>query len=400
MSSSTQTRKLIVRVLAGILAILIGGVSSAPAADNYVIPVDLPQTGSGSLFGQGELAILRLLEKRVNDTGGIHGQPLHFDFLDDQSVPQNAVQVISNMQAAKPAVILGPSVSAGCLAAEPLVKDGPVLYCLSPAVYPPNGSYMFGAYMTTEAIERATVRYIHDMGWRRIGMLATTDTSGQVGVRGYQRAIDGHEKGYATIVALERFNPEDVSVAAQVAKIKAANPQVIIAFAAGAPFGTILRGLRDAGMDLPVDTSSANTTPTALARYAQILPTTLIVNGSLYDGRKLLPPGPLKDACDELETVLRAGNGGTPGATELLAWDAARLVVNALRILPAGATAAQLREYISQLHGFAGVNGIYDFRTGDQHGLTDASVIVSRWDPQQKLMVAVSQPGGAPLPSR
>ena len=162
---------------------------------------------------------------------------------------------------------------------------------------------MFGAYMTTEAIERATVRYIHDMGWKRIGMLATTDTSGQVGVRGYQRAINGHEKGYATIVALERFNPDDVSVAAQVAKIKAANPQVIIAFAAGAPFGTILRGLRDAGLDLPVDTSSANTTPTALARYAQILPTTLIVNGSLYDGRKLLPPGP-PEGC-----VRRAGNG-------------------------------------------------------------------------------------------
>ncbi len=88
-----------------------------------------------------------------------------------------------------------------------------------------------------------------------------------------------------------------------------------------------------------------------------------------------------------------------PGATELLAWDAGRLVVNALRTLPAGATAAQLRDFISQLHGFAGVNGVYDFRTGDQHGLTDASVIVSRWDPLQKLMVAVSRPGGAPLPT-
>jgi branched-chain amino acid transport system substrate-binding protein len=389
-----------IRVLAAILAIVVGGASPSRAADTYVIPVDLPLTGSGSFFGQGEQQILRLLEKRVNDTGGIHGQPLHFDFLDDQSSPQIAVQVVSGAQASQPAVILGPGVSAACLAVEPLVKNGPVLYCLSPAVYPPAGSYMFGAYMTTEAIERATVRYIHDMGWRRIGMLATTDTSGQVGVRGYQRAIAGHEKGYATIVALERFNPDDVSVAAQIARIKAANPQMVIAFAAGAPFGTILRGLRDAGLDLPVDTSSANTTPVALARYAAILPTTLIVNGSLFDGRKLLGPGPLKDACDELDAVLKAGNGGSPGATELLAWDAARLVVSALRTLPAGATGAQLREYMSQLHGFAGVNGIYDFRSGDQHGLTDASVVVAQWDPQAKQMVAVSRPGGAPIATR
>ncbi|MGA2395542.1 MAG: ABC transporter substrate-binding protein [Candidatus Lustribacter sp.] len=397
MGIRTGTRKLVVLTLAGILALMVGGVSEAPAADTYVIPVDLPLTGSGSFFGQGEQQILRLLEKRVNDTGGIHGQPLRFDFLDDQSSPQVAVQVVSGAQTSQPAVILGPGVSAECLATQPLVKNGPVLYCLSPAVYPPAGSFMFGAYMTTESVERATVRYIHDMGWRRIGMLATTDTSGQVGVRGYQRAIAAHEKGYATIVALERFNPDDVSVSAQVARIKAADPQVIIAFAAGAPFGTILRGLRDAGLDLPVDTSSANTTPVALARYSSILPTTLIVNGSAFDGRKFLPPGPLKDACDELDAVLRAGNGGSPGATELLAWDAGRLVVSALRALPAGATAEQLRTYIAQLHRFAGVNGIYDFRTGDQHGLTDTDVVVSQWDAQAKIMVAVSRPGGAPL---
>jgi len=86
-----------------------------------------------------------------------------------------------------------------------------------------------------------------------------------------------------------------------------------------------------------------------------------------------------------------------PGATELLAWDAARLTVDALRALPAGASPQQLRDYIGTLHGYAGVNGLYDFRSGDQHGLTDSAVVVARWDKQRKEMVAASQAGGAPL---
>jgi hypothetical protein len=40
-----MSRKLLVRALAGILALMVGGLSKAPAADTYVIPVDLPLTG-------------------------------------------------------------------------------------------------------------------------------------------------------------------------------------------------------------------------------------------------------------------------------------------------------------------------------------------------------------------
>jgi hypothetical protein len=43
------------------------------------------------------------------------------------------------------------------------------------------------------------------------------------------------------------------------------------------------------------------------------------------------------------------------------------------------------------------VNGLYDFRSGDQHGLTDSSVVLVRWDQQKKVMVAASRPGGLPL---
>ena len=48
--------------------------------------------------------------------------------------------------------------------------------------------------------------------------------------------------------------------------------------------------------------------------------------------------------------------------------------------LGTNATATQVRDYIANLHDFVGMNGIYDFRIGDQHGVTSASLVVTRWD--------------------
>lgn len=366
---------------------------TAMGATPDIVPVDLPLTGPGSFFGQSQAQMLRLYEKVSNAQNGIHGAPVDFQILDDESSPQVAVQLVGSALANRPAVVLGGGTYGTCLAIAPLFAKGPVQYCLSPAMNPAAGSFSFAAYMSVPAIETATVRYFHEMGWRRVAIIGTTDASGEQSVTEFAHNVEANHD--MSVVDIERFNPTDVSVSAQIARLKASNPH-IAAFAAGAPFETMVRGLYNAGVDLPVDTSSANTTPTELAQVAAVLPTTLLTNGSVYNMRASLPRGPLKDACDELARAL-GNSADTPGATELFTWDVAKITVSALRALPVGASAQQLRDYLAGLHNFAGVNGMYDFRTGNQHGLTDSSVVLVRWDPQKKIMVAASQPGGLRL---
>ena len=74
------------------------------------------------------------------------------------------------------------------------------------------------------------------------------------------------------------------------------------------------------------------------------------------------------------------------------------LVIGALRKLGPNATATQIRDYFAQLKGFAGVNGIYDFTKTPQRGLDESSVYITRWSPEQKSWVVVSEPRGLPLP--
>jgi hypothetical protein len=59
--------------------------------------------------------------------------------------------------------------------------------------------------------------------------------------------------------------------------------------------------------------------------------------------------------------------------------------------------AEQIRQYIATLTDFAGVDGIYDFKTNTERGLGPDSAIVVRYDAKSKAWVWLAKPGGAPL---
>ncbi len=51
-----------------------------------------------------------------------------------------------------------------------------------------------------------------------------------------------------SFVVTEHYNATDVGVGAQLANVKAANPDAIFGMTVGTATGTLLRGLRDAGL--------------------------------------------------------------------------------------------------------------------------------------------------------
>ena len=71
---------------------------------------------------------------------------------------------------------------------------------------------------------------------------------------------------------MEHMNPTDVSVAAQLARMKAANPQVIFVAVVGPAFATVMRGINDLGLDLPVGVGNGNMIRSQLLSYKSILP--------------------------------------------------------------------------------------------------------------------------------
>ena len=359
----------------------------------YEIDAVISLTGSAAFLGKEQQQALEAVEKVQNARGGIHGRKIHFVIQDDQSNPQIAVQLTNGVIGKHVPVILGSTLVAQCNAMAALVKDsGPVQYCVSPGIHPAHGGFTFSSSVSTKDQAIAMLRYFHKRGWTRIGLLTSTDATGVDAEHNFVSGVAA-EHGMQ-IVAQEHFNPSDVSVAAQLTRIKSANPQAIVGWTTGTPFGTVLRGITETGIDVPIGAGNGNIIYAQMQQYKQFLPKELLFAGVQYFRDPKEISGPLKTA---IETFDKAIAPTKPDLGQGLAYDPAMIVVDTLRKLPPNVDEKQLRDAILNLHGYVGINGVYDFHTGDNRGLGVGNAVLVRYDAGRDLFVAVSKPGGDPL---
>jgi branched-chain amino acid transport system substrate-binding protein len=334
--------------LASALSVLL---AAAPgfAADTapIEIPALYPMTGPAAFIGQGQSKTLEIIERMVNGQGGIQGRPIHFSIQDDAGNPATALQLANAAIAKKPALFMGPGLTAECAAVLPLAKNGPVDYCMSPGIDPPAGSYVYSAGMAGPDLAKLYVRYFHRRGWNRIALITAT-------------------------------------------------AQVLIAWTAGTGFGTVLHGIQDAGVTLPVGGGGANMTYSQMEQYKDVLPKELYFPSVSSLTASGAGPGPIRDAQLIYRKAFKDA-GIRPDFQNNIAWDPAMIIVAAYRAAGPQATADQLQAYIQHLHSWAGINGIYDFRDGKQRGITIGVGVIVRWDAKTGDFVAASKLGGYPL---
>jgi branched-chain amino acid transport system substrate-binding protein len=371
---------------------------TAAAAEPIRIPVILSLSGGAAFLGQGMRKSFDALADLVNKEGGINGRPVSLDYRDDESNPQTAVQIASAIIADHPPVILGPVLNATCSAVAPLLAAGPVDYCLSPAIHPAAGSFVFTASDDGFDQTAAGIRYFRMRGWTKLATLDNTDATGQSDYRDVDHAMTLPENAGVTLVARERFNPADVSVAAQLEKIRASGAQAIVTGMTGAAAGMVLRGMVQGGLNLPVSLLSGNESVAQLEQLKGFLPAGLVLTSAAFpehDGITKLDPRVEKAQHDMFQ--LFREHGIDVDNSVATSWDAGLILVMALRNVGPTASAEQIRSYIAGLTDFAGIDGIYNFQAYPQRGLGSDSAIIVRYDPQTRGWIWLSHPGGAPL---
>ena len=374
-----------------LVAAMTAATLSQPAP--YEISVILPTTGPAAFLGNSEAKAYGVVQDAINKSGGIKGRPVRFVVADDASVPANSVQLLNGLVAKKVPLVMGSAIVATCNAMAPLAdrNAGPVMYCLSPLLQPPNGSYAFSAAVAPKDFEPMMARFARAHGWNRIAVLNSIDATGQQMENEFDSVLKTPDGAGLQIVSREHFTGSDVSVGAQVAQIKAQNPQVVLSFAAGAAFGTLLRGLHDGGVDVPVIGAAGNMVSSQLAQYQSFIPKELyfFVSGGFAPNPYASPA--VKNAERAYFDAFKAA-GIEPGIAEGISWDTAWLAVSALRTLGTDATATQIRDYLEHLRGWAGVLGTYDFTQSTHRGIGPAATVGYRWDPEKRSFAVVPLP--------
>jgi branched-chain amino acid transport system substrate-binding protein len=366
--------------------------SQAPIEFNFVLTL----TGGAAFLGKAMQTAFELEEKEINDSGGVRGRPVKFIYNDDTSTPQIGLQVVSGLAAKGVPVIFGSPLVSVCAAYLPtLLASGPVDFCLGPPLHPPANSFVFTVGATAEDLAGAMLRYLKDRGMTRVALITTTDATGHDVDIAYNTLLARPENKAFTVVANEHFAVNDISVAAQIARIKAGNPQALLAWTVGTPTGTVFRSLRDGGVEIPVLESNANMLYSELAQFSDILPKEL-----LFPAYRALVEGGSSPSIRAAQAPFFAALnriGTKPDIGFVLGWDSVMLTVDAMRKIGPAMTAAQLRQYVLEQKHWSGVNGFYDYSNGSQRGLSTDEIVIDRWDAAKNTFVRISKPGGDPL---
>jgi branched-chain amino acid transport system substrate-binding protein len=380
------------------VALLVVGIAPFAAAEEpYEFYTIISTTGAAAFIGRDEVPAFNAIEKYVNQHGGIRGRPLHINILDDGSSPNNAVQLANQVMAKRVPAFVGPGFGATCNAVLPLVeKSGPVMYCFSSVMHAANGSYAFVYNLENRDFIANGLRFLRSKGVRRIGLLETTDATGNDATLAAQQALQYPDLRDLTIIATERYGPTDLSVTAQVSRLKAAGVDAIANYVTGPAFGTALHAISDVGYAGWIFSSSSNASHEQMRSYLPFLPEKLVF-GTLGFQMTGILPSPVRVAKATFLDAIHQVGIAEPTIGNMIPWDPMMIVVSGLRKYGTDITATQMRDYILSLHDFAGNMGMYDFRRGDQRGLDPKSTGTMRYDKATDTFVVISRPGGEPF---
>lgn len=374
-----------------------GSGGSGASGGSYTIHAIVSATGSASFLGGEEKAALLALAKHVNATGGISGHQLSFAISDNQSTAATSVSLASPLVGQSPVLIVGSLTTTDRPVDDLASSSGPVVYDLSPGDHPKPGSFVYSSSNSTTNQIGAFVNFAKAKGWRRIAAITSTDTSGQDGWTNIAKAVAA-SNGAVSIINHQTFGPTDVSVTTQLSKIKASNPQALFIWTTGTPLSTVLKGMQQLSLDsLPTMTTNGNASDKEMQSLANVLPAQLYFPGAPFMISPSHLTGATKSEVQAFDTAMAAAGQPVPDEGNALAWDPGLILVDALKKLGTGASAAQIQHYISSLNGFAGINGSYNFTDKsipDNRGLTIQSVYITQWNKAQGNWMAASGPAG------
>lgn len=301
-------------LLAAVIAAVPAAVSAQGAfgvTDTTIrVAVQDSLSGAYSQYGVPSLNGVRYVFDKVNAAGGIHGRKLEVVAEDDGCSPKQSVGVATKLASERAVIaVLGLTCSSAAVA----VRDA-----VAPTTPIPFMSFSSGGH-TSSAAQLGGLKpnfffvppSVHAQGGAivnfamnvlkpaRIAFIGQTDVYGKEGRQGVEAMLAQYGQ---KIVADETLESRSTDASPQILKLKAANPDVVIAFLYQVPAQILLRQAEDLGLKAIIVTS-ASVTDSSIYRS---LPQSALTNyyGSMLAKDVLDGPG-MKPMMDEMQAKYR-----------------------------------------------------------------------------------------------
>ena len=282
--------------ISGIAAsvVLAGSLTAQASTSNNVIKIGEIGAMSGDLasLGTWDSQGLQMAVDQLNAKGGIHGRKIEIIKLDDQGSPSVAVNDAENLISQGIVAAIATPESTTTLATIPVFAQAKIPQITAgedPTITTQGSKYVFRDDASSTVFNKILVNFVvKKLGIKRIAVITNTDGFGQ----GNRTTFDADLKAQGlTPVADQVVSPTAKDFSAQLATIKAANPQAVFIGTEEVEMGLIAKQARALGINAKfiagqgADTSMYLSTAGSQVANGTIFDTTYISNSATSQSR-------------------------------------------------------------------------------------------------------------------
>jgi branched-chain amino acid transport system substrate-binding protein len=369
------------RPAARVLAVALLAVLPLAAPAQVKIGVTLSTTGPAGSLGIPEKNTIALLPKTVA------GQSIEYIVLDDASDSSAAVvntrKLISEN---KVDAIIGSTTTPNTLAMIDVVADGetPVISLASSAriIEPMSAkkAWVFKTPQTDTMMVLAILEHAAKRGMKTMAYIGFNDALGEAFYAEFEKFAEARK---IRIVASERFAPRDTSVTAQILKLLAANPDMVVIGASGTPAVLPARNLVERGYKGSVYFNHGVANNDFLRVGGKDIEGMFVPTSPVVVAAALPADHPAKAvALDYVKRYEAANGAGTVSAFGSYTWDAWLELNQAIPVaLKKGAPGTRefrvaLREALEGIRDLHVSNGVVSMSKNDHLGLDQRARVI------------------------
>jgi branched-chain amino acid transport system substrate-binding protein len=339
-------------LLAALLLTLAG--CRKPEADIIKIGHFASMTGPTATFGQSTDKGIRLAIDEINRQGGVLGKKIVVITEDDAGKTEEAAAAVQKLITRDRVVAILGEVASSRSIVGGNICEARGIPMISPSSTNPKVTqgkkWVFRICFTDDFQGAAMARFCYEnLKARRAAILKDRKNEYSVGLAEFFAKT--FERLGGRIVAHENYQEGDVDFKPQLAKIKAANPDVLFVPGYYTECGLILKQVRrDLGMDLPVTGGDGWDSASLIQEIRGDLEGKGVHFGNHFS------PYEQRPEVQEFVKKFKERYGELPDAMAALGYDAARILADAIK--RAGSVEpAKIRDAIEQTKDFPGVTG-------------------------------------------
>ncbi|MFO0986297.1 MAG: ABC transporter substrate-binding protein [Alphaproteobacteria bacterium] len=261
--------------LAAAALLLAPAATPAAAQEVWRIGEVAPLSGPAATVGTRLNKVTKMWVEEANAKGGIAGRKIELTTCNDENKPEKAVACARDMIEKGAVIIFGNALTASLMAIQPLVKSGPILLIPSPNVVPGADTYGFQVSPSDVDITEAIADFLKANKLDKIGMVAATDASGEVGVASARKVFTAEK----IELRLARIDLRATDASTQLARVAGSDIKVVYSSYTGGGAITVVKSYMNLGLTQPLIVSYGNISDAFVQLVKGVKPPRLLGTG-------------------------------------------------------------------------------------------------------------------------